>query len=56
MVLGEGVATKEEAEVLISLGVDLLQGFYLARPSYDGALPSEELLEEIRSIYKKWKK
>ena len=56
MVLGEGVETKEEAEVLISLGVDLLQGFYLARPSYDGALPSEELLEEIRSIYKKWKK
>lgn len=31
-VLGEGVETKEELQMLIELGVDLVQGFYLARP------------------------
>lgn len=33
LVLAEGVETKEEMEMAISLGVDLLQGFYLAKPS-----------------------
>lgn len=32
-VLAEGVETKEELETLIELGIDLLQGFYLARPN-----------------------
>ena len=32
-VLGEGVETKEELQTLIELGVDLVQGFYLAKPS-----------------------
>ncbi len=31
-VLGEGVETKEELQTLIELGVDLVQGFYLAKP------------------------
>lgn len=34
-VLGEGVETKEELQTLIELGVDLVQGFYLARPNAD---------------------
>ncbi len=32
-VLGEGVETKEELQTLIELGVDFVQGFYLARPN-----------------------
>lgn len=39
-VLAEGVETKEELETLIELGIDLLQGFYLARPN-------AEILPEI---------
>lgn len=34
-VLAEGVETKEELRTLIELGVDLFQGFYVARPSSD---------------------
>lgn len=32
LVLGEGVETKEELQTLIELGVDLVQGFYIAKP------------------------
>ncbi len=32
LVLGEGVETKEELQTLIELGVDLIQGFYIAKP------------------------
>lgn len=39
-VLAEGVETKEELKKLIELGVDFIQGFYIARPS-------EEILQEI---------
>ena len=33
LVVGEGVEEKEEFEYLVKLGVDLFQGFYLARPA-----------------------
>lgn len=46
-VLAEGVETKEELETLLELGVDLLQGFYLARPSAE-ILP--ELSAEVRDF------
>lgn len=39
-VLAEGVETKEELSKVISLGVDLIQGYYTARPA-------AELLKEI---------
>ena len=39
-VLAEGVETKEELKKLIELGVDFMQGFYIARPS-------DEILQEI---------
>lgn len=39
-VLAEGVETKEELKKLIELGVDFIQGFYIARPS-------DEILQEI---------
>lgn len=42
-VVCEGVETKEELERLGALGADLLQGFYLARPSpfFEGAIRKE---------------
>ncbi len=35
LLLAEGVETKEEYETLVSLGVELLQGYYIAKPSYE---------------------
>ena len=40
MILAEGVETKEELAKVIELGVDLIQGFYTARPS-------KEIISEI---------
>lgn len=43
--LAEGVETAQELETVISLGVDLIQGYYTARP---GAEVVQEISEEIR--------
>ena len=43
--LAEGVETKEEMDTVIRLGVDLIQGYYTAKP-YEGFV--EELPREIR--------
>lgn len=43
--LAEGVETTQELETVISLGVDLIQGYYTARP---GAEIVQEISEEIR--------
>lgn len=45
-VLAEGVETLEELNAVIEYGVDLIQGFYTARPAPQ---PLEELPESIRS-------
>ena len=37
-IIAEGVETKEELEKVLELKVDLLQGYYLARPA---AVPQE---------------
>lgn len=47
LVLAEGVETQSELSKVIELGVDLVQGFYLARPA-ENVLP--ELPEELRSF------
>ncbi len=46
MALAEGVETTEELQMVIQLGVDLIQGYYTARPSME-VIPS--LPEEIRT-------
>ena len=43
--LAEGVETSEELRAVISLGVDLIQGFYIARPT-------EEIIDSIDSNVK----
>lgn len=44
-VLAEGVETREEMEYMISIGVDLIQGYYTARPSFELI---QKLPDEIR--------
>lgn len=48
-VLAEGVETSEELRTVISLGVDLIQGFYTGRP---GRKPIRSINEEILSQIK----
>ena len=43
--IAEGVETSEELQAVISYGVDLIQGFYTARPS---AEPLDELPDKIK--------
>lgn len=49
--LAEGVETTQELETVISLGVDLIQGYYTARP---GAEIVQEISEEIREEIKQY--
>ena len=46
-VLGEGVETREELETLITFGVDLIQGFYTAKPN---ALILLDIPEDIKNV------
>lgn len=46
-VLAEGVETKGEMEMVIALGVDYLQGYYLGRPEYQPMQIPEKILGEI---------
>lgn len=48
-VIAEGVERKEEMDLLIREGVDYLQGFYLAVPSFDPQGISPDILEQIRT-------
>ena len=46
-IVAEGVENSDELRCVISLGVDLLQGYYLAKPSMPPAAISEEALKII---------
>ena len=45
-IIAEGVETRDEFKALQDLGIDLFQGFYFARPSYE-TLP-EVMWDNIR--------
>lgn len=47
-IVAEGLETPEELRKVLELGVDLLQGFYLAKPEAVPGKISEEALEVIR--------
>ena len=49
-VLAEGVETEEEMRTVIECGIDLLQGYYLARPVFDPEPLAPELVEKIRRM------
>lgn len=50
-VIAEGVETYEELRTLISLGVDYLQGYYIARPQLQPAPIPEQIVQEIQDAY-----
>ena len=51
-VLAEGVETFEEMTAVIAMGVDLIQGYYTARPSFELAEAiAPEVSREIAGIY-----
>lgn len=52
LVLGEGVETAAELKTLIDFGVDLVQGYYISKPSFDGASPSEMVCREAMEYYR----
>lgn len=59
LALAEGVETKEELQVCIKLGIDLIQGFYTGKPSREpiGEI-SEDIREEVKEFYRQsrdWK-
>lgn len=54
IVLGEGVETREEMETLVELGVELIQGYYLAKPSYEAAVISDRIIGEMNEAYKRY--
>ncbi|MCH5287471.1 MAG: GGDEF and EAL domain-containing protein [Christensenellaceae bacterium] len=49
LVLVEGVETEEEMKTAIACGVDLLQGYYLARPLFEPQPMAPEVAEMIRN-------
>lgn len=49
-IIAEGVETKEELEKVLELKVDLLQGYYLARPA---AVPQEVNPDAVKIIREK---
>ena len=50
LVLAEGVETEEELKTVVACGVDLLQGYYLARPMFEPQPLDPELAEMIREL------
>lgn len=47
LTLAEGVETKSQMEYLLSIGIDLLQGFYIAKPAYKPNFDNKKISEEI---------
>lgn len=50
-VVAEGLETADEVRTVLSLGVDLLQGFFLAMPQVEPGGASEESLAVIAEMY-----
>jgi diguanylate cyclase (GGDEF)-like protein len=51
-IVTEGVETKEEMEMLVSFGVDYLQGYYIGKPETDIVPIDERIIEDIKSVKK----
>jgi len=55
LVVAEGVETQEDALELLEFGIDLLQGYYFARPLSFDKLDLSEGIQKLRAISKKFK-
>ena len=51
-IVAEGLETPEEIQKVLELEVDLLQGFYLARPEPVPGSINEDALKIIAAFYK----
>lgn len=54
-VIAEGVETEEEMKVVVSLGADFIQGFYLAKPALQPLPIPPERAQALRRAYAKRK-
>ncbi len=52
LVIAQGVETDDDLHAVISMGVDLIQGFFLAEPEFEPKPLSEEIVSKINE-YKK---
>ena len=52
-IVAEGLETPEEIRKVLELGVDLLQGFYLARPATVPGSINPEALKTISEFYRR---
>jgi len=50
IILAEGVETIDEIDVLLRFGVDLFQGYFFAKPSFDITPIPEEKIQELTNI------
>lgn len=55
LVLAEGVETLREMEYVVTQGVDLLQGYFIARPTFDIEPIAPQILAVVREAYEKRK-
>lgn len=53
--IGEGVETKEEMDMLISLGIDLLQGYYIGMPEFEIKDIPMEIKTQMQEAFTKTK-
>ncbi|UTY32861.1 EAL domain-containing protein [Treponema putidum] len=51
IILAEGVETIDEIDVLLRFGVDLFQGYFFAKPSFDILPIPEERIQELNRIF-----
>lgn len=51
LVLAEGVETAEELNVLMDMGIDMFQGFYIGRPELEIRPVDPYIIRKIRSMY-----
>ena len=50
IILAEGVEIIEEIDVLLRFGVDLFQGYFFAKPSFDITPIPKEKIQELTNI------
>jgi len=53
-IIAEGCETYGEVDKLVELGVDYIQGFYVARPQLELREISPEISEQLRALYQKY--